>query len=30
VLDAPLATLDDRLRHATGLRCEVLTPPANG
>lgn len=26
LLDAPLATVDDRLASAPGLRCEVLTP----
>lgn len=26
LLDAPLATVDDRLASAPGLRCQVLTP----
>jgi predicted nucleic acid-binding protein len=28
LLDAPLATLDDRLANSTGLRCQFLLPPA--
>lgn len=26
-LDAPLATLDDRLTRSPGVRCDVVTPP---
>jgi predicted nucleic acid-binding protein len=29
-LDAPLATLDVRLRRAPGTTCRFLTPPSNG
>jgi predicted nucleic acid-binding protein len=28
LLDAPLATLDDRLANCTGPRCQFLLPPA--